>query len=127
LDLAEWAVDLVMLNNAAVTTTKTANVAGQAESIKNSSRSRISTASASASYQQQRRVSRAVATAPSKQTRHANKMPTIIDESQHSITSIGDMATTTISSSQAAAERNAEEEIEIMMRKSKRDNLFGIK
>ena len=116
-----------MLNNAAVTTTKTANVAGQAESIKNSSRSRISTASASASAQQQRRVSRAVVTAPSKQTRHANKMPTILDESQHSITSIGDMATTTISSSQAAAERNAEEEIEILMRKSKRDNLFGIK
>ena len=115
-----------MLNNAAVTTTKTANVGGQAESIKNSSRSRISTASASASSQQ-RRVSRAVATAPSKQTRHANKMPTILDESQHSITSIGDMATTTISSSQVAAERNAEEEIEILMRKSKRDNLFGIK
>lgn len=100
-DLAEWAVDLVMFNLKQEKTSDLRN-----------SRSLLSASTTVSGRQSKTQSKRLLA-----KMQHSNLiMPTILDESTASID---------IGSVQSQIEKNAEEEMENLIRKSKRDNMFG--
>lgn len=121
MDLVEWAADLVMFN---VRSLGVSGGAGQAAGgaiggdLKNSSRSRVSTAASMRRSQQanksQQRLGNKLA-----QMSSNTLLPTIFDETQATTVS---MEVATISSH---VEKSAEDELDMLIRKSKRDNLFG--
>lgn len=120
IDLVEWAADLVMFSVHSARGSGSVGVGGVVESIKNSSRSRVSTGVSL--------TRKSLSQQASKQQRLGNKLgqtssnallPTIMDETQATTVSLE------VATMSSQAEKNAEDEIDMLIRKSKRDNLFG--
>ena len=117
LDLAEWAADLIMFSTRRSGNNGSgAGITGGGD-MKNSSRSRVSTATSMRRSQQTNKSQRLGNKIAQMSTN--TLLPTILDETQATTVSM-DVGTTS-----SQAEKNAEDEMDMLIRKSKRDNLFG--